>query len=85
MLKRTHIAALALATATASSGALATGDAHINFAERLLEEARTFGQPQITGQAAGQIEARREQRREAENLAADEKRWREMIAPRQLN
>jgi len=85
MLNRKHIAALALATATASSGALATGDAGVRHAERLLEEARTFGQPQITGQAAGQVEARRDQRREVENLSANDQRWREITKAQSLN
>ena len=84
MLKRTHIAAIALAAATASTGALAD-DGDVRHAQRLLEQARGYGTSQVTGQAAGQVETRRAERREAEALSADEKRWREIQKAQSLN
>jgi len=88
MLNRKHIAIIAIAAAGASTGALATGDAGVRPAERMLEQARGFGVPQITGLAAGQSEAERDraQRTSAtdSNLSVSEERWREILEQQSL-
>lgn len=89
MLNRKHIAIIAIAAAGASAGALATGDAGVRPAERMLEEARGFGVPQITGRAAGQSEVERDraQRRAVSesNLSVSEVRWREILEQQSLS
>jgi hypothetical protein len=79
MFNRKHIAIIALAAASVSTGALATGDAGVRPAERLLQEARGFGAPNVTGQAAGdRRDAHRAARVDDENLNRSERLWREM-------
>jgi len=93
MLNRKHIAAIAIAAATASGGALAD-DGDVRHAEILLEQ---VGRLDITGLAAGQTESRREARREtrretrraerggAPAAFADEQHWRQIEKVQSMN
>lgn len=59
------------------------GDGGTEQARVLLEEARTFGKPDVTGLAAGQIEAERE--RPPEVLDENEMRWRDIAESQSYN
>lgn len=76
MLNRKTLTAIALIAAGVSGPVFAEDD--VNRAQVLLEQARTFGVSEPTGQAAGEVTAQRERRREAkrEQLTANEKAWR---------
>ena len=79
MFKRTTIAAIALATAGATAPALAD-DGDIPKAQILIEEARDFGKVDTRGEAAGDIAAKREQRRDdTRTLDANEQRWEQIL------
>ena len=76
MLNRKTLTAIALVVAGASGPVLAEDD--VNRAQVLLEQARSYGVSAPIGQAAGEVTAQRERRREAqsEQLNANEKAWR---------
>lgn len=76
MLNRKTLTAIALIAAGVSGPVFAEDD--VNRAQVLLEQARTYGVPEPTGQAAGEVTTQRERRREAqsEQLTANEKAWR---------
>ena len=76
---RTTIAAVALVAAGTTAPVLAD-DGDVRHAEILVEQARKFGKSDVRGEAAGDIDAKREQRRNAtQNLNESEKRWEQIL------
>ena len=79
MTKRTSLAAIALIASGAMAPAFAD-DGDIPKAQILLEEARSFGKVDTRGEAAGDIAAKREQRRnDTRVLDANEQRWEQIL------
>lgn len=81
MLNRKTIAAIAL-VATGAAAPVLADDGDVRHAQILLEEAQTYG---ITGAAAGQTDASREDRMKHENLDASEKRWKQIARSQSYN
>ena len=73
MLNRKTLTAIALVVA----GGPALAEDDVNRAQVLLEQARNYGVSEPTGQAAGEVTAPRERRREAQSkqMNANEKAW----------
>lgn len=87
MTKRNHLSALCIIGTLAMGGAALADDGDVQHARILHEEAQTYGVPGITGQAAGQIEAEREERRQQvpEVFNEDEQRWEDILQAQSLN
>lgn len=72
-----HIAAIGIISVLTFSAPAIADDGDVQHARILLEEAQTFGVKDVTGQAAGQIEEERVERRQQdpEVLDENEARW----------
>ena len=87
MYARKHLSAIGIVGLLVVSSHATADDGDVQHARVLLEEARTFGVPGVTGQAAGQNESNRTQRRESksEPLDENETRWAVISASQSLN
>ena len=57
---------------------LFAADGDVRHARDLLEQVQTYGTRGITGQAAGQTDARRQARDARDSASASRRRWREI-------
>ncbi len=86
MITRKNLSAIAVIGAIVATPVLAD-DGDVQHARLLLEQARTFGVPGVVGEAAGQIEAEREARREEhpDTRSENQKRWDEILESQSRN
>ena len=87
MIKRNRIATIGILGCLVVAGRVVADDGDVQHARILLEEARTFGVPDVEGLAAGRLEIERRSRREErqEELSESEKRWNAVQEIQSLN
>ena len=87
MTKSKYLHAIGIFGLLVVGGPVIADDGDVQHARILLEEARTFGVPDVEGLAAGRLEIERRSRREErqEELSESEKRWNAVQEIQSLN